>query len=166
MKMMDIGIVNIDRLKSELRELYYKIIDKPITKETYEYILKRKIEGILNAKCSYSSHVNDYIFISEKAQYVESVEEVICEDEYYAYGIFIHVKKIEDEKLVVIVDLLEINVDIGEKEEDFEDDDYQEEEDFEEEEDSIYCVDYVCDSDIEESSDYDSNYDYQEDDFY
>jgi len=163
---MDIGIVNIDRLKSEIRELYYKIIDKSTSKEVYEYLLKKKIEGILGAKCNYSSHVNDYIFISEKAQYVESSEEIICEDEYYIYGIFVHVKKVEDEKQVVIVDILEINVDIGEKEEDEEDDDDYQEEDSEEEEDSVYCFDYICNSDIEESSDYDFEDDFEEDDFY
>ena len=47
-------------------------------------------------------------------------------------------------------------------EEDEEDNDDYQEEDFEEEEVDIYCFDYICDSDIEESSDYD----YQEDDFY
>jgi hypothetical protein len=47
-------------------------------------------------------------------------------------------------------------------EEDFEDNDDYYQEDFEEEEEDRYCFDYVCDSDIEESSDYD----YQEDDFY
>jgi hypothetical protein len=51
-------------------------------------------------------------------------------------------------------------------EEDEEDDSNYQEEDFEEEEDSIYCFDYICDSDIEESSDYDYQEDFQEDDFY
>jgi len=158
MKMMDIGIVNTDRLRSELKEFYNYIIDKQISKEVYEYTLKKKVEGLLGVKCDYEEIIKDYIGFFKDVKYVKTTERVFCEDEHYIYEVYIHIKKIEDEKHIVIIDIDEIYADIGEKEEDEEDDSDYQEEDFEDDEHYSYCFD--CD--IEESSDYD----YQEDDFY
>jgi len=128
---MEMGIVNIDRLKSELKEFFDYLIDKQISKEVYQYVLKNKAEKLLSAKCNYEEDIEDYICFFKDVQYVKSIEKLYCEDEYYVYEVYVHVKKIEDEKHEAIIDVLEINADVGEKEEEVEeenDEDYDNQE--------------------------------------
>ena len=128
---MEMGIINIDRLKSELKEFFDHLVDKQISKEVYQYVLKNKAEKLLSAKCSYEEDIEDYICFFKDVQYVKSIEKLYCEDEYYVYEVYVHVKKIEDENHVAIIDVLEINADVGEKEEEVEeenDEDYDNQE--------------------------------------
>ena len=127
MKMSDI-FEEIPKLKFEIKKFLKNMIDKQISIGTYESVMKRKAERILKAyqmKCHFSSYEKELYTIHNCVKYymmyMRSIEQLECENEYYVIDIYANVKKLIDNENITIIDVIDVDIDIGEKDDETED---------------------------------------------